>query len=568
MGIKDFERKLKFARMGDREAMATVMQREAREAQQGSYMTMIDPYHRTKYAKNADGTVNPYPGFFEGPEKQAAKTALMNLANAQQANAVAAGAFLNPDIMAVADAWGMDNQTIMNAMGGYKHEVSAAANALLNTITTIVGENNGALSTTHGGKFTPEEVEHMLEMVGSINMQAKTALEMGNDSGMALNFQEDKLGNPNLWKTGHPNFMKQSDGKGGFKDLSVGQLLELANTAQVAGRPDASASIADFAQGNTTVLQHYYNEQKANMTQCLEFKGGGVDVPIQNPVSFKESTGKKESTVQLAEGEEKETGQDIEGSMSIRRTYPTKDVLDCYSMNISPMAKQGDNSMDISILINEFGIEEADLHDYLQEVYGSVYLSNEDGTGYIEDVVQKTWMNDPANVKGEPITSVKLKHLFTSREAEFIAGNPEIMDMTHIDINNPQEMWLYALEIQAAKDAKGVVEYGVGDLVNPTPAKFTNLQHFAPWINGKDIPQGNLSENFTLWGEGDMANQILRSMYQGPSQSVMEGSARDPNFNWRDSLRRGSTTPLDVRLNRMISTLLYYETMGKEAALQ
>ena len=116
----------------------------------------LDSMHRKKY----DGR-----GFLEGEDLNAIRTVVMDFVNASQANAVAASSFANPDYMRMADAFGMDNQMIANAMSGYQTEVSIKGKALLNTLATIGRETNGAFSTTGGGKLSPEETDFIFELI-------------------------------------------------------------------------------------------------------------------------------------------------------------------------------------------------------------------------------------------------------------------------------------------------------------------------------------------------------------------------------------------------------------------
>ena len=530
----------KWANMGEKEATARVMEREIKQAKaaepEGSILAGMNDFHEGK-----EGTK-----FFAGSSKNALRTALLDFTHAQQANAVAAGSFMNADIMAVADSWGIDNTVIQNAMAGYQGEVSRAGTSLMNTVATLARQNNGALTTTGGGILSPTEASFLLETIGTWNPEARMALEMENDKGKVMNSIENKHGSDFLDWTDMEKFGRIMDKDGNytpFEDIDEMSKSEILTGLTAIGMTDISQALQARWMGDDSYINNIAATYNAEIDACAKASGGLMGESAPQATGPRQITEKSKTTQQF--GTESETTATYTAGEP-RPVYNQAVVAGCIANLQSPFGKQGLHQFEHKIMAAR-GITKDQLKDIKKGYMANERLWGEDG--YIDQVKGHWTADEDGNKEGSKITGIQLKYL---PQSEFVEGLDARSLPRYVDLSDKENRYLVALELQASIGKGDAALWQTG-----SPGSYNE----AHWSEGKK-PETLLSwfsdDGFkTMYGDAWEYDGEKIPVFKSP-QDMVSSTYK----GYKDAIS-GAATEDDMRkaLNKMNS--LYGSTFAK-----
>ena len=444
---------MNWARMGKNEAMARVMQREINKApkdhMKSSMFEDLNTFHQGEHGS----------GFLEGDSKTAIKASFLNLMNAQHANSVAAGAWLNPKIMEVADAWQLDKSTIDNSMAGYQSAVNSAGKSLINTLISATQGSWGSLSEGAGGFLTQQETALLLEGIGTWNDQARQALEAGHERGKLMNALAIKYGGKDVFTVGHPDFAKPKDESGQtniMKNFSEHEMNDIMNIMKAAGQEGLAelftAHAANDLQYKSTSQQQWQKE----IDFCTDQHGGkgpiylGEDLASKegSKVTYNKETAKgvdpSSNTISTGDPFEKSTWKEDHTYMA---DYDSDVRTRCASKIASNMAAEGYPQGDLQVL-HSMGIGSPHIKRQLKGSQANRILWG--GLGDHEEEGYISWVKQEAKNIGTNLTGLRIKYL---RQDEFAPSDLDFRTLTHLDLDNRAHRGLIALELAAAARA-------------------------------------------------------------------------------------------------------------------
>ena len=485
-----------FALMGKGEAMATVMEREAKErARSDEGMLTLE-----KMAKQHEDDYQN--SFFGGDDKTAVRTALQDFMYAQNALATAATAFTNPDIMGAMDAFGASPEDIQNMGAGYQAEVQRAATGLMNTLQTVTSEHNGAIGIKAGGIFTPEEKEFLLSQIGAWDPALRNGLEGANDKAGVMNQLYEKYGEDffdysnleSFGRSAHYNDEGEFVGYTALKEMSEQDMYEISSALSAIGANEMLQSLTSRWQGDDSYRQNAMQAYAKTIDQCAAASGAyqynekGEQIKVRPP----DQGGKLTQVVAAGSMGKVEGGPgtlntfqaDVKGEVPV---YNTQMLARCFVKHESPFAQEGFYKYDQRVA-ESFGISQDDILNYVRGAQAYEMMWGEDG--YIEKYIKDKWEEDPNNKTGAPITGLRLKHLKNSRHLPKGLHRDDI-PTGFVDLDNLWHRQWIAAEIMAAHDKGKPVEWLTGSVHSNQPIwTDKGISSFVDILSGadKDIP--------------------------------------------------------------------------------
>ena len=437
----------RFATMGQNEAMAHAISREVEEAKvEGP--SMYDQLNDKHFEKN--GT-----RFLEGKEKAGLRTAMINFTNAQEANAIAAGSFMNEDVMGMADAWGLDSEKINNAMAGYSAAANDAGMLLMNTLASMTNESHGALTAGNGGLLTDEEASMLMETIGTWNPEARNALEGAHERGKYFNSLLKKYGN-DTFDLGSDKFGKKKEGDKwqAWDDYELNEIETVLNSI---GMENLAASFKASAANDEMYRQNSIGKYQSDARNCATNAGGKLpDVEtevIGQPFERKITGGRGGEAGGFAGADEPWSAEEETLTFTKSPAWDKTALIGCYAGISSPMAREGYAWGDVVTMAQD-GITAGDLNQYMRgsesyySLFGQMGTANAMGNSYRE------WLQNQAQDRGFALTGLKVNN---------IKLPPQFRGLKFLDLTNKAHWGLIGMELAAAEKTNRDAQWMTGE---------------------------------------------------------------------------------------------------------
>lgn len=459
-----------WATMGEQEAASRITQREIKksvakqkseidtsgryqlEGGKESYFNSIDDYHKEKH-----GTT-----LFGGPNKNMIRNAVNHFTDASMASSAMGQIFFDPEVMAAMDTWGFGADEVNQAMAGYSNDIANKGKQLINTITSMTGVHNGALSQKNGGPLTSEEAEHVLEALGNWSPEARLKLEMVNERGKVINEIESKYGDKFLDYTDMSTF--------GGGDPLISKLNEqdknhVLTALGAVGEAQAVNALTAKWNGDDAYVNRLSNEFLTGVSNCQAQRGGFKYNPDGTPVQTPRKGGsfewtKFESTKpNPVTGEAgPESGATAKGTGEFVGGGDLNVLASCFVSTPSPFG-DGFNRFNVG-LAKKMGLTVDHMVDQLRATEISEMLLDEE-KGYLSYINNPNAAGSYASVASKnrgPITGIDI-----SGELWKTDDMPNV-----ISITNPEHLPMVAAAIQASDGDNRKVNWVTGDLAGRT----------------------------------------------------------------------------------------------------
>ena len=423
--LDDLSTSFEWMSMGDKEAASRIVQREVgagieelRQQEKAkmesmettpdwkiedSYIGKMDAHHQEVHGK----------GFFGTPDKKALADNILNFHGASVAGLRASKIMLNPQVMKAMDLWNMDTDTMNSALQPYVDEENRQAKKLLNELASFTSDTNGALAESSGGKLTSEEVEYLMEMLGTWNPEARMTLELENKKGGFLNQVKDKYGD--ILNIGDlDNF-----GGGAVETnmLTDRDRTEILTGLEAFGESALVTALTKKWEGDDTHAAKINQDWKFSIQNCAK-GAGGVPIDPNTGTYARRDTYMPQSYEQYGGTEAGGDMGDIEkDSMKVTGTvqsdyYITPDILAmCAATTPHPFGEGSPANYGKHINLS-MGLGGGDFENLqAASIIRNQLYGRRDGEGYIDGVLQKVytdWLGGAGVGGAEMLTGVRV----------------------------------------------------------------------------------------------------------------------------------------------------------------